>query len=198
MWLRRFLGIFWVDRCIMGQTPIDVASTFFWVDHQRFFRYFRRLGFQIDGVGFWSVALLMVCVQWPGLYWWFLIGGSNDRWHGFDGLCVCVCVWLYVCVCVALCVWWWVWIGWSVYYGSLCVALCVEPELEVKGEREAVGKPKKMWQSRLVWKKWQLEINSKERLKNNILIKMEFWDAGGIVKWYGISNKVTFWDGKIE
>ena len=28
------------------------------------------------------------------------------------------------------------------YYGSLCVALCVEPELEVKGEREAVGKPR--------------------------------------------------------
>ena len=25
---------------------------------------------------------------------------------------------------------------------------------------------------------------------------MEFLDVGGIVKWYGISNKVAFWDGK--
>ena len=40
MWLQRFLGIFWVDRCIMGQAPIDVASTFFWVNHQPFFGYF--------------------------------------------------------------------------------------------------------------------------------------------------------------
>ena len=29
MWLQRFLGILWVDRCIMGQAPINVASTFF-------------------------------------------------------------------------------------------------------------------------------------------------------------------------
>ena len=29
----------------------------------------------------------------------------------------------------------------------------------------------------------QLERNNKERLKNNILIKIEFWDAGGFVKW---------------
>ena len=31
--------------------------------------------------------------------------------------------------------------------------------------------------------------NYKEILKNNILIKIEFWDAGGIVKWYGIMIK---------
>ena len=40
MWLQRFLGIFWVDRCIMGQAPIDVALRFFWVDHRRFSGYF--------------------------------------------------------------------------------------------------------------------------------------------------------------
>ena len=51
MWLRRFLGISWVDRCIMSQAPIDVASTFFWVDHRRFSGYFRRLEFQIGGMG---------------------------------------------------------------------------------------------------------------------------------------------------
>ena len=61
-----------------------------------------------------------------------------------------------------------------------------------------VGKAKEnVIQSRLVWKK-RLEINNKERLKNNILIKIEFLDVGGIVKWYDISNKVTFWYGKIE
>ena len=37
-----------------------------------------------------------------------------------------------------------------------------------------------------------IERNNKERLNNNILIKIEFLDVGGIVKWYGISNKVTF------
>ena len=35
----------------------------------------------------------------------------------------------------------------------------------------------------------QLERNYKERLKNNILIKIEFWDARDIVKWYGIMIK---------
>ena len=48
-----------------------------------------------------------------------------------------------------------------------------------------------------IWKK-RLEINNKERLKNNILIKIEFFDVGDIVKWYGISNKVAFWDCKIK
>ena len=32
----------------------------------------------------------------------------------------------------------------------------------------------------------------KKRLKNNILIKIEFLDAGGIVKWYGIMIKWHF------
>ena len=55
-----------------------------------------------------------------------------------------------------------------------------------------VGKAKEnVIQSRQSEKK-RLEINNKERLKNNILIKIEFFDVGGIVKWYGISNKVAF------
>ena len=61
-----------------------------------------------------------------------------------------------------------------------------------------VGKAKEnVIQSRQSEKK-RLEINNKERLKNNILIKIEFFDVRGIVKLYGISNKVTFWDGKIK
>ena len=38
----------------------------------------------------------------------------------------------------------------------------------------------------------RLERNNKERLKNNILIKIEFWDTGGIVKWYCIMIKWLF------
>ena len=53
-------------------------------------------------------------------------------------------------------------------------------------------------ESRLVKKKYRIEINNKERLNNNILTKIEFLDVGRIVKWYGINNKVTFWDGKIK
>ena len=41
-------------------------------------------------------------------------------------------------------------------------------------------------------KEWRLERNNKERLKNNILLKIEFWDVGGIVKWYGIIIKWFF------
>ena len=80
---------------------------------------------------------------------------------------------------------------------SVCVALCVKPVPKVKGEREekkkmTVGKAEEnVIQSRQSEKK-RLEINNKERLKNNILIKIEFFDVGGIVKWYGISNKVAF------
>ena len=40
--------------------------------------------------------------------------------------------------------------------------------------------------------KLRLEKNNKERLKNNILIKIEFWDVGGIVKWDGIMIKWLF------
>ena len=50
----------------------------------------------------------------------------------------------------------------------------------------------------LVQKKYQIERNNKERLNNNILTKIEFLDVGRIIKWYGINNKVTFWDGKIK
>ena len=46
-------------------------------------------------------------------------------------------------------------------------------------------------------KKYRLERNNKERLKNNILIKIEFQDVGDIIKWDDISNKVTFWNGII-
>ena len=35
-------------------------------------------------------------------------------------------------------------------------------------------------------------IGQKERLKNNILIKIEFQDVGDIVKWDTISNKMAF------
>ena len=67
----------------------------------------------------------------------------------------------------------------------VCVALCVESVLEVEGEREGkkrlleiLGKPK-------------VSV-IKKRLKNNILIKIEFWDVGGIVKWDGIMIKWLF------
>ena len=68
---------------------------------------------------------------------------------------------------------------------GLCVALCVEPVLEVEGERE---EKKKRLES-LEKQKFRLEKNNKERLKNNILIKIEFWDVRGIVKWDGIMIK---------
>ena len=45
-------------------------------------------------------------------------------------------------------------------------------------EKKTVGKPRKR--------------NNKERKNNNILIKIEIFDVRGIVKWYGISNKVAF------
>ena len=41
-------------------------------------------------------------------------------------------------------------------------------------------------------KQYRIEKNNNERLNNNILIKIEFLDVEGIVKWYGISNKITF------
>ena len=59
------------------------------------------------------------------------------------------------------------------YNGSVCVALCVESVLEVEGER---GKKKDGWKAQEN-QKLQLEKNNKERLKNNILIKIEFWDV---------------------
>ena len=69
---------------------------------------------------------------------------------------------------------------------GLCVDLCVEPVPEVEGEREE--KKKRLLES-LRKQKFRLEKNNKERLKNNILIKIEFWDVRGIVKWDGIMIK---------
>ena len=71
---------------------------------------------------------------------------------------------------------------------GLCVALCVELVPEVEGEREE----KKRLLESLGKQKFQLEKNNKEWLKNNILIKIEFWDVGGIVKWNGIMIKWFF------
>ena len=83
------------------------------------------------------------------------------------------------------------------HHGSLYVWLCVLNQCQRLREKErkkkkTVGKAEEnVIQSRQSEKK-RLEINNKERLKNNILIKIEFFDVGGIVKWYGISNKVAF------
>ena len=71
---------------------------------------------------------------------------------------------------------------------GLCVALCVELVPKVEGEREE----KRRLLESLGKQKFQLEKNNKERLKNNILIKIEFWDVGGIVKWDGIMIKWFF------
>ena len=63
--------------------------------------------------------------------------------------------------------------------------------------REAEEKKKKRLESLGKWnwkKKYLLKRNNKERLNNNILIRIEFYDARGIVKWDVISNKVVFWD----
>ena len=56
-----------------------------------------------------------------------------------------------------------------------------EKERKKKRRLESLGK-----------QKFRLEKNNKERLKNNILIKIEFWDVGGIVKWDGIMIKWFF------
>ena len=57
--------------------------------------------------------------------------------------------------------------------------------LEIPGKCDCLNHAKSL-------KKWQLKRNNKERLKNNILIKIEFWDVGGIIKWYGIMIKWFF------
>ena len=74
------------------------------------------------------------------------------------------------------------------YNESVCVALCVEPVLEVEGEK---GKKKDCWKAQEN-QKLRLKKNNKEILKNNILIKIEFWDDGGIVKCDGIMIKWLF------
>ena len=75
-----------------------------------------------------------------------------------------------LCVCMALC--WTGARGWE----------------RKRGKKMTIEKPRKTMSE----KKWRLERNNKERLKNNILIKIEFWDAGGIVKLYGIMIKWLF------
>ena len=54
----------------------------------------------------------------------------------------------------------------------------------------------------LAEKKWWCERNNKERLKKIYIFQwkskiIEFLDVSCIVKWYGIIDKVAFWDGKI-
>ena len=72
---------------------------------------------------------------------------------------------------------------------GLCVDLCVESVPEVEGERE---ENKKRLLESLRKQKFRLEKNNKERLKNNILIKIEFWDVRSIVKRGGIMIKWLF------
>ena len=68
----------------------------------------------------------------------------------------------------------------------VCVCLCVLNRCQRLREKER--KKKRLLES-LGKQKFRLEKNNKERLKNNILIKIEFWDVGGIVKWDGIMIK---------
>ena len=77
----------------------------------------------------------------------------------------------------------------DVSWVCVCV-LCVEPVIEVERGRER--NKNDGWKAQENGTEKRLERNNKERLKNNILIKIEFWDAGGIVKWYGIMIKWLF------
>ena len=70
--------------------------------------------------------------------------------------------WVCVCLCLCLCLWF---------------VVCARGLRSLR-KKKTVGKPRKR--------------NNKERRNNNILIKIEFFDVGRIVKWYSISNKVTF------
>ena len=54
--------------------------------------------------------------------------------------------------------------------------------LEVEGEREEKEEKKR---------------NIKKEYLNKMGKKIEFWNIGCIEKWYGINDKVAFWDGKI-
>ena len=162
MWLRRFsgliigvfLGIFWVDHVALMFSRYFLSWSVYHGSSSD------RCGFYVF-LGWSSTFFWVFSTAWvsnPRCE--FLIGGFGGGCGGhcwlqmvcvcvalFDGLVVCVYVWLcwwfvFVFVFVCVCVWWWVWIGWSMYYGSLCVcvALCVEPELEVKGRKRGCWK----------------------------------------------------------
>ena len=164
-----FLGIFenrWRGFLIGGLGIFDVflgwSSTFFWVFSTAWVSN-RRRGFLIDCLGLLIGGLGGGCGRrcWLQLVWWFVCVWLCWR---FDGLCLYVCVWL--------CVWWWVWIGWSVYHGCVCVCgfVCWTGARgwgRKKGKKMTVGKRKTKSK-----KKWWLEKNNKEKLKNNILIKI--------------------------
>ena len=62
----------------------------------------------------------------------------------------------------------------------VCVWFCVLNRCQRLREKER-EKKKRLLES-LGKQKFWLEKNNKKRLKNNILIKIEFWDVGGIVK----------------
>ena len=74
------------------------------------------------------------------------------------------------------------------YHGFVCGFMCWIGA-RVWGRKR--GKKKRLLES-LGKQKFRLEKNNKERLKNNILIKIEFWDVGGIVKWDDIMIKCLF------
>ena len=94
-------------------------------------------------------------------------------------VCVCVCVWGSVCVVVGL--------NRLIGVSWVCVWICVLNRCQRLREKER--KKKKRLLESLRKQKFRLEKNNKERLKNNILIKIEFWDVGDIVKWDGIMIK---------
>ena len=87
------------------------------------------------------------------------------------GFCVCsdVCV----CVCVVMSLNRLIGVSW------VCVWLCVLNQCQRLREKE---RKKKRRLESLGKQKFRLEKNNKKILKNNILIKIEFWDVGGIVK----------------
>ena len=91
---------------------------------------------------------------------------------------VCVCVWGSMCVVMGL--------NRLIGVSWVCVWLFVLNRCQRLREKER--KKKRLLES-LGKQKFRLEKNNKERLKNNILIKIEFWDVGGIVKWDGIMIK---------
>ena len=173
----------WVDRLGWSSVVSMVAPVMI------FFEWVCSGGFQISGVGFWSVAWVCWLVAWVvGVV---AVVGSN--W--FDSLCVCGSV-DGLCLCVALLmVWWFMFVC---VYGSVCVVRGLDRLIGVswvyvcgfvcwtgargwgrkRGKKMIVRKPRKTKSE----KKWWLERNNKERLKNNILIKIEFWNVRGIIK----------------